>query len=190
MIKHLTIIALLITSFATAQNTETLFLSDKDNNSTVKWDFFCTKGRNSGNWTKIVVPSCWEQQGFGNCDYGRSLYTYGKKNQFADEEGIYKHQFVAPKSWKGKTIQLVFEGAMTDAEVKINGQLAGSIHQGAFYQFRYDINDKIKIGASNELEVKVSIVSANKSMNSAEGYSAHWYKNGNKPYNQNNRLWV
>lgn len=38
------------------------YLSGLDNRPTVQWEFYCTSGRNSGAWTTIAVPSCWEQQ--------------------------------------------------------------------------------------------------------------------------------
>jgi hypothetical protein len=58
------------------------YLSGTDAAHTVQWDFFCTAGRNSGAWKKIRVPSCWEQQGFGNYNYGRDYKTNGKNARF------------------------------------------------------------------------------------------------------------
>ncbi len=40
------------------------------------------------------------------------------------EKGLYKYNFQVPSDWKGKIINIVFEGSMTDTEVKINGQSA------------------------------------------------------------------
>ena len=157
---------------------EIKYLSGTDNEHTVSWNFFCTSGRKSGYWTKIEVPSQWEQQGFGEYDYGRDYRTYGKSFRFADETGIYKHHFLVPSNWNGKKIFLVFEGSMTDTEVKINGLSAGPVHQGAFYRFRYDITDKLKIGKNNELEVKVHKMSSNKSVNRAERYADYWVFGG------------
>src|SRR4051812_12627756 len=97
------------------------YLSGTDNLHTVTWDFFCTGGRKSGKWTTVQVPSCWEQQGFGSYNYGRDNKTYGRHFRYADEQGIYKYSFNVPPHWKGKEIFLVFEGSMTDTEVKING---------------------------------------------------------------------
>jgi beta-galactosidase/beta-glucuronidase len=94
----------------------------------VQWDFFCTGGMNANKWTKIAVPSCWELQGFGKYDYG-----FAKDSVRGKEKGLYKHRFNAPANWKGKVINIVFEGVMTDAEVKVNGKVAGEMHQGAFY---------------------------------------------------------
>src|SRR5690606_5508983 len=67
---------------------------------------------------------------------------------------------------------------MTDTEVKINGQLAGEIHQGAFYRFKYDISRLLKYGQRNLLEVKVSKFSANESINEAERYADYWIFGG------------
>lgn len=37
----------------------------------------------------------------------------------ADEQGLYKYEFELPAEWNGKQIELVFEGSMTDTQVKI-----------------------------------------------------------------------
>lgn len=161
-----------------SQSKEIQFLTGKDAEHTKEWDFWINSGRKSGNWSKIHVPSHWEQQGFGSYNYGRDYVTYGRNFKFHDETGIYKHKFTIPNSWKGKTINIVFEGSMTDTEVKINGKLAGEIHQGAFYEFKYDISDKIQFGKENILEVKVSKMSADKSVNNAERLADYWILGG------------
>ena len=154
------------------------YLSGTDNIHTKTWEFFCTSGRQSGQWSKIEVPSHWEQQGFGEYDYGRDYRTYGKKFKFADEKGMYKHSFSVPAEWKGREIFVVFEGSMTDTEVKINGIPAGAIHQGAFYRFRYNISGLLKYGQSNLLEVTVSKMSADPSVNRAERFADYWVFGG------------
>ena len=169
---------LLITLSAISQTKEIQYLSGTDSKNTVAWDFFCTGGRNSGAWTKIQVPSQWEQQGFGAYNYGRDYKTYGKNFRFADEKGMYKYSFTVPSSWKGKEIYIVFDGSMTDTEVKINGEPAGPVHQGAFYRFKYNITDKIQFGKSNLLEATVSKMSADVSVNNAERLADYWVLGG------------
>jgi|WetSurMetagenome_2_1015567.scaffolds.fasta_scaffold00125_27 hypothetical protein len=154
-----------------AQKTEKIYLSGTDKDHTVQWDFFCTHGRNSGAWSKIGVPSCWELQGFGS-------YLYGKTNLQANEKGLYKYEFIVPAAWQKKQVSIVFEGSMTDTEVKINGQLAGPVHQGSFYRFRYDISKLIRYSEKNLLEVTVSKESANESINRAERLSDYWVFGG------------
>ncbi len=154
-----------------AQQTEIRYLSGTGNEDGVLWDFQCTKGRNSGKWTKIKVPSCWELEGFG-------AYNYGHDKDKADEQGLYRLNFDVPAGWKGKNISIVFDGSMTDTEVKINGKSAGPLHQGAFYRFRYDITPLIKTGRKNLLEVTVSKMSANASVNEAERTADFWVFGG------------
>lgn len=161
-----------------AQAAEKIYLSGTGYGDTKDWNFFCSAGRKSGYWTTIAVPSCWEQQGFGNYNYGRDYKTYGKNFSFSDEKGLYLKKFKVPVLWKGKSIRIVFEGCMTDAEVKVNGQLAGNVHQGAFYEFSYDISKLVKYGADNTLEVLVSKMSADKSVNNAERLADYWVFGG------------
>ncbi|SDJ07956.1 Beta-galactosidase/beta-glucuronidase [Pedobacter sp. ok626] len=169
----LSVILLMLFSSVRAQQTEQLYLSGTGNDDTIKWDFFCTAGMNSGKWTTISVPSNWELQGFGKYDYG-----FAKDSVRGKEQGLYKYNFKVPAGWKGKKINIVFEGSMTDTEVKINGKLAGPIHQGAFYVFRYDVTALLKYGIGNLLEVKVSKHSANKSVNEAERKADFWLFGG------------
>lgn len=107
---------------------------------------------NSGKWSKIEVPSQWELQGFGEYTYGRFYLNKGAKP--SDETGLYRYQFKVPAKWKDMQVSIVFEGVMTDTEVKINDISAGDIHQGGFYRFSYDITDKLNFGKKNNLECK------------------------------------
>ena len=161
-----------------AQQKQIQYLSGTDAAHTVQWDFFCTAGRNSGEWKKIQVPSCWEQQGYGNYNYGRDYKTNGKNARFYDEKGMYKYSFTVPAGWKGRQVNIVFDGSMTDTEVKINGQSAGAIHQGAFYRFKYDISKLLNYGKANTLEVTVSKMSSDASVNNAERLADYWVFGG------------
>ena len=169
------IIICMITGFETllSQETERVYLSGKGYDHTVSWQFFCTEGHQSGKWTTIPVPSNWELQGFGTYNYGHDKdYLRGK------ETGLYRYSFRIPGAWKGRKIKIVFEGSMTDTEVKINGSLAGPVHQGAFYRFRYDITDLILTGKMNLLEVRVNKHSENFSVNRAERFADYWIFGG------------
>jgi hypothetical protein len=159
-------------ALANAQETIRQYLSGHDGEHTVQWDFICYDGRNSGVWTNIAVPACWELQGFGKFRYGLEDKPYTAIH--AD----YRHRFNVPADWQERRIFLVFEGVMTDAAVKVNGVPAGPVHQGAFYQFKYDITSLLKFGAENLLEVSVSDKSADASVNAAERYADFWVFGG------------
>ena len=170
--------SVLVSGIVTAQTKQIQWLSGTDTKHTVQWDFMCSAGRNSGAWSKIEVPSCWEQQGFGNYNYGRDYKTHGKNFRFYDEKGMYKYSFKVSPSWKGKKINIVFDGSMTDTEVKINGKLAGAVHQGAFYRFKYEITSLLFFDKPNTLEVTVSKMSADASVNNAERLADYWVFGG------------
>ncbi len=154
-----------------ARQTEKIMLSGHSTEEGVLWDFFCTAGRKSGEWTQIPVPSCWETEGFG-------AYNYGHDKNKASEKGLYRTTFTVPESWKDKRIFIVFDGSMTDTKVAVNGKQAGEVHQGAFYRFKREITDLVAVKAENKLEVEVSKMSSNASVNSAERDADFWVFGG------------
>jgi len=165
------LLLLLIGNTVQAQKTEKLLLSGTGPEDTVLWDFFCTAGRKSNEWTKIKVPSCWELEGFGE-------YNYGHDKNMAAEKGIYRTTFRIPDAWKDKRVFVVFDGSMTDTKVMVNGKQAGDVHQGAFYRFKREITDLVDVGPANKLEVEVSKMSANTTVNAAEREADFWVFGG------------
>ncbi len=153
------------------QESRIVYLSGTGSDHTVDWEFYCTGGQNSGKWTTIPVPSNWELQGFG-------AYNYGTDKVKADEKGFYRHSFYVPAEWKGKVVEIVFEGSMTETAVRINGKTAGPVHRGAFYRFSYDIGKLLKYGRENILEADVSKMSSDESVNAAERYADYWVFGG------------
>ena len=124
---------------------------------------------------RIVVPSCWEQQGFGAL---LLRHRRAAENPTTIRSSRRRPAPIAassdlPKNWKGREIHIVFEAVMTDTTVTINGKSAGPAHQGGFYRFDYDITQLVKPGR-NDIEVRVSKESANKSVNLAERRGDYW----------------
>ena len=156
---------------AADSNTEIQFLSGTGSDQTTGWEFMVTEGRRANQWTEIPVPSCWELQGFGT-------FNYGHDEKKGNETGKYRHSFTVPESWKSKRIFIVFEGSMTDTEVTINGSSAGPVHQGGFYRFQYDITELLLPGQNNQMQVSVSKMSSNESINAAERTSDFWVFGG------------
>jgi hypothetical protein len=155
-----------------AQQTEVKYLSGTDKDNTKDWQFHIDRGMNSGKWGTIAVPSNWETQGYG-------VYNYGRGEQpESDETGTYRYQFSVPSDWKKKAVNIVFEGVMTDAVVKINGKQAGPKHRGGFYEFKYDISHLLRYGSQNDLEVQVKNWSDNESVNKAERHADFWVFGG------------
>lgn len=173
-IKYLLIAFIFICLQSYSQETQKVYLSGKGIDNPVEWDFYCTKGMNSEAWHKIPVPSCWEPRGFG-------IYTYGwgpNRNEDADEQGIYKCQFKVPKDAKGKQVNLVFDGVMTEATAFVNRKQAGEKHIGGYSRFKYDISSLVKYGQANNLRVEVNKKSENATVNKAEREGDFWTVTG------------
>lgn len=160
----------------TLSSYERHYLSGKDASTAVEWDFMVDGGRRAGEWAKIPVPSNWELQGFGTYNYGHDHRN--PERVLGKEKGYYRYAFDVPSAWEGFPVKLVFEGAMTDTEVKVNGKIAGEVFQGGFYRFSHEISSLLNFGQKNTLEVEVSKHSANGSVNRAEREADYWIFGG------------
>ncbi|RNL84100.1 beta-galactosidase [Sinomicrobium pectinilyticum] len=160
-----------------AQHTQKIYLSGQDFKHPVKWEFMCTGGNKSNQWTTIDVPSQWELQGFGTYTYGRWYKELGQKEP-SKEEGFYKYEFEVPSAYKDQQVKIFFGGVMTDTHVRINGKSAGEVHQGGFYRFSYDISDLVSYGQKNVLEVHVKKHSVNEHVNNVERKADWWLFGG------------
>ncbi|WP_136083242.1 glycoside hydrolase family 2 TIM barrel-domain containing protein [Pontiella desulfatans] len=158
-----------------APGAERIYLSGQGPSDAVEWDFICSKGRKSGEWTKIPVPSNWEQAGFGNYNYGHD--DPATKH---DETGTYRTSFMVPKDWQEKHVRLVFEGSMSETSIKINGKSVGTPNLGGYLPFRYILNKKsnLKYGGENTLEVLVKKKPENSSLDQAERKGDYWVFGG------------
>ena len=157
--------------------TQRKYISGTGCDDMVEWDFKCSDGRKSGQWTKIGVPSCWELQGFGTFQYGMRFYGKATPEGIADEKGSYKTEFSLPQEWAGRQILLVFEAAFTEIQVKINGRKAGNgTYQGGFTRHTIDVSDRVFFGEKkkNRLEVEVLKESTNAQVNLAERRADYW----------------
>mgnify|MGYP006290430553 CR=1 FL=1 len=170
MKKLVSLIILLIPVFLCGQ--QRIYLSGIDHASAVDWDFMISGGANSGTWTTIPVPSNWEFFGFGNYTYGEDF----SKGRAGDETGFYKRTFTLQRK-AGRQYILTFQGVLTDAYVKINGQSAGPPHQGGFTQFRYNITPLL-VDGENLLEVEVHKKSGNEAISAAEQQADYWVVGG------------
>lgn len=67
---------------------------------------------------------------------------------------FYSKRFFAPKTWRGEMVLLRFEGAMNVATVWLNGQEVAH-HLGGYLPFTIDLTRHLRLGASNELMVRL-----------------------------------
>lgn len=90
-------------------------------------------------WGEIVVPGCWQAQGYG-----------------IDYHGVawYRREFTVPREWKDREVWLRFGAAATSATVWLNGKRVGH-HLGNWVPFEFDISPLVKRDAPNKLVVQV-----------------------------------
>jgi hypothetical protein len=172
------------TDLTAGMRTERVYLSGQGPSDAVEWDFHCSSGRRSGEWTRIPVPSNWEQHGFGGYDYG-----HVPSDEKHAEVGTYKTTFMVPKEWENRIVRLVFEGSMTETSIKVNGQAVGAAHQGGYLPFDFPLNapnhfranqqpEVLQYGEVNELEVTVAKKPSNQSVDLAERRGDYWVFGG------------
>lgn len=92
----------------------------------------------------VSLPHTWNAQDAlsGKIDYKRGIGNYQRK------------LYVRPE-WKGKRLFLRFEGANSVADVFINGKHVGE-HRGGYSAFVFEITDRVRYGADNQLWVRVN----------------------------------
>lgn len=79
---------------------------------------------------------------------------YFMENEFYVGYGCYRKKLYIEKEWIGKKVSLEFQGAFQDAEIYINGLLAG-IHKGGYTAFEIEITPYITFG-DNQLFVRLN----------------------------------
>ncbi len=112
-------------------------------------------------WRRIDLPHDWSIEGQPAKDNpagsGGGFFPAGT--------GWYRKTFRAPAEWKGKRINVEFDGVYRDATVYMNGHKLGNQPYG-YTSFRFDLTHDLDFAAPNVLAVRVD--------NSAQPNS-RWY---------------
>lgn len=121
-----------------------LFASRKEILLNNDWMFRFSHQVQKNSAERVNLPHTWNSGDAlsGKQDYYRGMGNYEKK------------LFVKPE-WKGKRLFLRFEGVNTVATVFVNSVCLGE-HRGGYGAFVFEITDKVKYGAENEILVKVT----------------------------------
>ena len=138
------------------------------------WDF----SRDGKAWSQVAVPHDWAISGPFDKKWDLQMVAIeqnGEKEKTEKSgrsgalpwigEGMYKMNLQLPKGYKRAV--LVFDGAMSQPVVKVNGKEAGRWAYG-YNAFRIDITPFIQFGKSNLIEVHLNNVEE----------SSRWYPGG------------
>ncbi len=132
---------------------------------------------NDKGWQTVSVPHDWAIYGPFDKDIDKQVVAITQNNEkLATEktgrtgalpyigEGWYRNSFRLPQLNKGQKAILLFEGAMSEPNVFLNGEKVGEWNYGYNY-FYFDITDKLLPGGPNILAVHLKNV----------GQSSRWY---------------
>ncbi|MDP4292260.1 MAG: glycoside hydrolase family 2 TIM barrel-domain containing protein, partial [Bacteroidota bacterium] len=105
------------------------------------------------NKTPIRIPSPWNVNSFAdNKGLGGDFRCYPSypKEWENVKMGWLRKKFTVPEKWKGNRILMHFEAVAGDADIRINGKLAGK-HFGIFLPFDVDVTKAVLFGRENEV---------------------------------------
>jgi beta-galactosidase len=132
---------------------------------------------NDKDWQTVSVPHDWAIYGPFDKEIDKQVVAITQNNEkVASEktgrtgalpyigEGWYRKSFSLPHFMKGQKALILFEGAMSEPQVFVNGQKVGEWHYGYSY-FYFDITDQLLAGQENMLAVHLNNV----------GESSRWY---------------
>ena len=96
-----------------------------------------------GEWQKVTLPHTWNAQDM-QCEV----------NAFYEGVGYYRKSAFFGPEFKEKRVFLRFEGVGANTEVYVNKKLIGT-HKGGYSAFAFEVGTALKLGAENEIVVKV-----------------------------------
>lgn len=154
--------------------TTTLFSQTRSVQEIETWKFY--KGENEdayktdfddSNWQEVNIPHDWAIYGPFDKEIDKQVVKIEQNNEEVATEktgrtgalpfigtGWYRTVLHIPKSAENKKLLLSFDGAMSNAEVFINGEKIGNRPYGYSY-FYFDVSDKLKIGSKNTIAVRL-----------------------------------
>lgn len=123
---------------------------------------------NDSKWESVTVPHDWAIKGPFNKEIDKQTVAIVQNGEEVATEktgrtgalpyigiGWYRNQFFIPNFSAEKKVILLFEGAMSEPEVFLNGKKIGSWNYGYSY-FYFDITDHILADQQNSLAVKLT----------------------------------
>lgn len=177
MKRYLLLLSLLVSQISLAQVRVVTELSDNWRFRKGKHDQAYRTDFNDRSWQKVTVPHDWAIYGPFDKEIDKQVVAIEQNNEKkASEktgrtgalpyigEAWYRNEFSLPNYKKGQKVLIVFEGAMSEPKVFLNGQKVGEWAYGYSY-FYFDVTDQIQEGKKNTLAVQLS----------NQGQSSRWY---------------
>lgn len=117
---------------------------------------FYEDGADLSGWDSLLVPSCWQTNGYDQLHYTNLNYPIPCDPPFVPDEnpaGLYVREFNLPDAWDGKKKYVVFEGVNSCFYLWVNGTFIG-YSQGSRVPAEFDLTKALRPG-TNRIAVMV-----------------------------------
>lgn len=135
------------------------------------------KDFDDSSWETVTVPHDWAIFGPFDKEVDKQVVAIEQNGEKVASEktgrtgalpyigvGWYRNQFTLPQYKPGQKVLILFEGAMSEPRVYLNGQKVGEWNYGYNY-FYFDVTDKLAVSSKNTLAVQLT----------NKGLSSRWY---------------
>ncbi|WFB59631.1 glycoside hydrolase family 2 TIM barrel-domain containing protein [Paenibacillus sp. BR1-192] len=119
-------------------------------------DAFYEDGVDVSGWDDLLVPSCWQSNGYDQMHYSNVNYPFPCDPPFVPDRnpaGLYIRDFQVREEWLGKQKHVVFEGVNSCFYLWVNGSFVG-YSQGSRMPAEFDLTPYLRDG-SNRMSVMV-----------------------------------
>lgn len=121
----------------------------------VKEEFY-SESFDAAGWDDLIVPSCWQTNGYDQLHYTNIKYPFPCDPPFVPNDnpaGLYVREFQVSEEWNDKEKVVVFEGVNSCFYLWVNGQFVG-YSQGSRMPAEFNLSPYLKQG-NNRMAVMV-----------------------------------
>ncbi|SDD76100.1 beta-galactosidase [Paenibacillus sp. UNCCL117] len=111
-------------------------------------DGFYAEEADVSGWDDLIVPSCWQTNGYDQLHYTNVNYPIPCDPPFVPDHnpaGLYVREFQLPPGWDGKEQYLVFEGVNSCFYLWVNGTYVG-YSQGSRIPAEFKVTGQLRTG--------------------------------------------
>ncbi|TBL79757.1 glycoside hydrolase family 2 TIM barrel-domain containing protein [Paenibacillus thalictri] len=119
-------------------------------------DGFYSESADVSGWDDLIVPSCWQVNGYDQCHYTNVNYPFPCDPPFVPNDnpaGLYVREFNIKDEWEAKEKYVVFEGVNSCFYLWVNGAFVG-YSQGSRIPAEFNLSPYLRSGR-NKMAVMV-----------------------------------
>jgi beta-galactosidase len=113
-------------------------------------EHFYEEGFDAGGWDDVLVPSCWQTNGYDQLHYTNFNYPFPCDPPYVPDRnpaGLYVRDFRVSDAWEGRRKTVVFEGVNACFYLWVNGAFVG-YSQGSRMPAEFDVTGHVRAGVN------------------------------------------